>query len=212
MIRNRSFWHGAVAAAALAALCSSGFAQTTTAPAAQPGMQTMPSQTPMRSNDGTSAMAPAKTKVSKSDRSFMIKAAQGGTLEVELGKMAQQKATNDQVKQFGQRMDQDHSKANDELRQIATNKGVELPKMLSDKQNKDVQKLKNAKGADFDRTYMKQMVADHKKDIAAFEKEAKNGKDADLKAFAEKTLPTLRDHLQMAEQTQDLLKHNKGMK
>jgi putative membrane protein len=92
----------------------------------------------------------------------------------------------------------DHSKANDELKSIAASKGITLPTSLSAKEQATYDRLTKLSGAEFDRAYMKDMVEDHVKDVAMFEKEAKNGKDADVKAFADKTLPTLREHLQMA--------------
>lgn len=132
------------------------------------------------------------------DRTFAMKAARGGLAEVELGRIASQNASDDSVKQFGQRMVDDHSKANDELKQIASSKGIALPTAASGKDKKTAGRLQKMSGADFDRAYMKDMVADHKADVAEFEREAKSGRDPELKAFAEKTLPTLKEHLQMA--------------
>lgn len=178
------------------------------APTLPAAAQTAAAQAPQAQ---TSAMS-SRSKVDAADRSFMRKAARGGMLEVELGKVAQQKAMNDQVKQFGARMEQDHSKANGELKQIAANKGVDLPAAPNKKEQKEMDKLKNMSGAEFDRAYMKHMVADHKKDIAAFEREAKDGRDADVKSFAEKTLPTLRQHLEMAQQAQKTVQRAKAEK
>ena len=135
------------------------------------------------------------------DQSFMMKAAQGGQAEVELGNLAQSNAKSDAVKQFGQRMVTDHSKANDELKNIAVQKNVTLPTSLDAKDQATKDKLSGMKGAAFDRAYMADMVKDHKTDIAAFEREARSGKDSDVKAWAEKTLPTLREHLRLAEKT-----------
>lgn len=147
--------------------------------------------------------------MAKSDSSFVKKTALDGMTEVELGKLAQQKAGLDAVKQFGKRMEDDHSKANEKLKGIASTKGVELP-AAPDK--KDIAKLQDKSGADFDRAYMKHMVSDHKKDISAFEKEAKSGKDADVKSFASETLPTLREHLKLAEDTYNTVKSSGGSK
>jgi putative membrane protein len=133
------------------------------------------------------------------DRTFAEKAAAGGAAEVDSGRMAQQKATDDRVKQFGARMVQDHSKAGDELKQIGTAKGLKLPEAPDAKA--DAEKMEKLSGRDFDRAYMNHMVADHKKDVAEFEKEASSGKDPEIKAFAAKTLPTLREHLKMATDT-----------
>jgi putative membrane protein len=126
--------------------------------------------------------------------------------EVEMGKLAQEKAGNDQVKQFGSRMVQDHSKANDELKQVAGAKGVGLPAGPDAKAQAEMKKMQGLSGPAFDKHYMDHMVADHKQDIAAFEKEAKSGKDPEVKAFAEKSLPTLKEHLQLAQQAQAAVK------
>jgi putative membrane protein len=133
------------------------------------------------------------------DRTFAMKAARGGLAEVELGRIASQNASDESVRQFGQHMVDDHSKANDELKQIASSKGIALPSAPSGKDKKTADRLRKMNGADFDRAYMKDMVADHEADVAEFEREARSGQDADLKAFAEKTLPALKEHLQMAQ-------------
>jgi putative membrane protein len=137
--------------------------------------------------------------MAQGDRQFVEKAAMGGMMEVQLGQLAQQKAENAQVKQFGARMVTDHGKANDELKQIASAKGMQLPASVDAKHMADLRKLQSMQGADFDREYMRHMVADHKKDIAEFQKQAKSGKDADLKGFASKSLPTLQEHLKLAQ-------------
>ena len=144
--------------------------------------------------------------VPAADRAFAEKAAAGGAAEVEGGKVAEQRAANDKVKQFGARMVQDHGKANDELKQLASRKGIEVPADLDSKHQKDVDQLQKKQGAEFDRAYMDHMVKDHKKDVSDFKKEANSGKDPDIKAFAAKTLPTLEEHLQMAESTHAAVK------
>jgi putative membrane protein len=125
-------------------------------------------------------------------------AAMGGMMEVELGRMAAQQGSSDAVKQFGQRMVDDHSKANEELMSLASSKGITLATTMDEKQHKDMMKLQAMTGADFDRAYSKMMLSDHKKDVSEFEKQSTKGTDPDLKAFASKTLPTLKEHLQMA--------------
>jgi putative membrane protein len=136
--------------------------------------------------------------VSFSDRTFMAKASQGGMAEVELGQLAASKATNQKVKDFGQRMVDDHSKANDQLKSIASNKGVSLPSDISSKERALIERLSQMSGDTFDKAYMRAMVDDHKTDIAEFEKEANGGQDSDLKTFASSTLPTLKAHLDLA--------------
>jgi len=103
------------------------------------------------------------------------------------------------VKQFGQRMVDDHSKANSELMSLASSKGITLPTELDAKHREQVTKFSAMSGAELDREYTKMMVSDHRKDVSEFEKESTRGTDADLKAFATKTLPTLQEHLRMAE-------------
>ncbi|HYV13813.1 MAG TPA: DUF4142 domain-containing protein [Pyrinomonadaceae bacterium] len=133
------------------------------------------------------------------DRNFIMDAAMGGLQEVELGRMATQQGASDAVKQFGQRMVDDHSKANQELMNLAQGKGITLPTTLDEKHQKEMTKFSGMTGADFDREYTKLMVSDHRKDVSEFEKESTRGTDADLKEFATRTLPTLQEHLKMAE-------------
>ena len=140
------------------------------------------------------------------DNRFLVNAAQGGMAEVEMGQLAEQHGSSDQVKKFGQRMVTDHSKANDELKKIASKKGETVPTEVNAKQKATLEKLSALNGAEFDRAYMQDMVKDHKEDVSEFKKEANSGDDADLKAFASKTLPTLEDHLKMAEETESQIK------
>jgi putative membrane protein len=133
------------------------------------------------------------------DRKFLMDAAMGGMMEVQLGHMAAQLGSSDAVKQFGQRMVDDHGKANADLMTLAQSKGVTLPTALDEKHQQEMRKLQAMSGADFDRAYMKMMVSDHKKDVSEFEKQSTRGMDSELKAFATTTLPTLKEHLQQAE-------------
>jgi putative membrane protein len=144
--------------------------------------------------------AVAAPAISDEDRAFMIEAATGGMAEVEMGRLAARKATSAAVKRFGQRMVTDHSKANAELKRLAKRKGVALPTDLTPEQKADRDKLSNLSGAEFDREYMSMMVADHDKDVNAFEAKAANAADRDLKRFVVKTLPTLKMHQRMAKQ------------
>ncbi|HEU4754174.1 MAG TPA: DUF4142 domain-containing protein, partial [Armatimonadota bacterium] len=142
---------------------------------------------------GAARMAPQDVK-------FMKDAAQGGMAEVQLGKMAAQKGASSDVKQFGQRMADDHSKANQELMDLAKQKGVALPSDTGAAHKALMSRLSRLSGAAFDRTYMGEMVKDHTKDVREFQHAAQTAKDADLKAWAGKTLPTLQDHLKMAKE------------
>jgi len=127
-------------------------------------------------------------------------------MEVQLGDAAQQLAAGSRVKEFGNMMVRDHSKANDELKTLAVSKNITLPDSVGEEHKKHIDDLKKKKGVDFDKAYINMMVDDHKEDIDMFEKAANNLKDADLKAFAARTLPTLRAHLDSAQTIQETMK------
>jgi putative membrane protein len=143
----------------------------------------------------------AASKAASSDHTFVMNAAKGGMAEVELGKLASDKGTSDQVKQFGQKMADDHAKANDELKTLAQNKHITLPTEMDAKDKALRDRLSKLSGAAFDRAYMRAMVTDHRKDVNEFKVESKSGKDPDVKEWASKTLPTLETHLKMAQDT-----------
>jgi putative membrane protein len=152
------------------------------------------------------AQPPAKSSMNQTakssgsrDHTCIMKAAQGGMAEVELGKLAADKASSDQVKQFGQKMVDDHGKANDELKTLAQNKNITLPADLDAKDKALKSRLEKLSGASFDRAYMQAMLKDHRADVSDFRKEANSGLDPDVKAFASKTLPTLESHLKLAQ-------------
>jgi len=142
----------------------------------------------------TVAMAASST-----DTDFATKAAQAGMAEVAAGKVAESKGASASVKAFGKRMVADHTKAGDELKKVADKSGVSLPASPSPEQQQVNQRLEGMQGADFDRAYSQQMVKDHEEAVALFKNEASAGSDANLKAFAQKTLPTLEQHLKMAQ-------------
>jgi putative membrane protein len=144
-----------------------------------------------------------RMQMAQEDMDFAKEAAQGGLMEVRLGELAQQKAKSPAVQDFGQRMVEDHGQANDKLMQIAQQKSIELPQDLSDDAQDTYEELQQLSGADFDETYMDEMVSDHEDDVAAFEDYVEEAQDADLRGFAEETLPTLREHLELARQTQE---------
>jgi len=142
----------------------------------------------------------------KETADWMVEVADGGMTEVQVGQLAQDKATNQRVKSFAGMMVQDHSKANDELKSLAGQKNVTLPADISDDHKKHKEDLSKKKGKDFDKAYMKMMVDDHQKTVDKFEKASKNSKDAELKAWVDKTLPTLRMHLDSAKAINSALK------
>ena len=131
---------------------------------------------------------------------FMKHAAQGGVAEIALAQLAKEKASNADVKAFAERLERDHSKANDELKSLASSKHVTLPDAPTKYAANAKARLSKLSGAEFDRAYITEMVQDHQKDVREFEKAASSGSDVDVKAFASKTLPTLKEHLQQAQQ------------
>lgn len=146
------------------------------------------------------------TTAMKDDVNFAMKAADGGMLEVELGKLALQNAASQKVKDFGQMMVDDHTKANAELKQAAIQKNISLPAAMSEKCQKMYSDLSKKKGKDFDKAYMSAMVDDHKDDVDEFKKQADNGKDADLKSWAAGKVPVLEHHLDVAKNVKDSIK------
>jgi putative membrane protein len=147
-------------------------------------------------------------RMAKSDNVMMSKSAEikfvkdaaiGGLTEVELGKLASQKATSDSVKQFGQKMVDDHSKANEQLKTLASQKKIDVPSSLDSKHQSRVDKLSQLSGAEFDRAYIKDQLKDHQQDVSEFRRESENGSDPDIKKWASDTLPTLEQHLSMVK-------------
>jgi putative membrane protein len=132
------------------------------------------------------------------DQTFVQKAVVGGLAEVQLGKMAAEHAARPEVKQFGQRMVEDHGKANQELMAVVERKGVSVPTTLDHKHQQEADRLATLQGAAFDRAYIQQMVKDHEADVKLFRTQAQQGKDPELKRFAATTLSTLEAHLNMA--------------
>ena len=151
-------------------------------------------------NPSATKTTAAKSRPAVGDVHFAKEAAQGGVAEVKLGQLAQEKGTNDTVKSFGKRMVEDHSKAGDKLKEVASRENIPLPSDLSAKDQATYDRLSKLNGAAFDRAYARDMVKDHETDVAAFQREANGGKDESLKGFASDTLPTLQDHLKQAKE------------
>jgi putative membrane protein len=149
--------------------------------------------------DSTAALKDTLTKpgahLEKEDAQFAFKAATGGLTEVVLGKLAQQKGANIRVKNFGMMMVKDHTKANNKLMALAKSKNINLPASPAAAGQKMIDELSKKSGKDFDEAYVNDMTNDHKSDIKEFEYASKNCSDPDLKAFAAKTLPVLKNHL-----------------
>lgn len=143
---------------------------------------------------------------SESVEDFVKEAASAGLMEVELGRYAEQNAMNPRVRNFGTMMVRDHSKANDELKAVASQKNLQVPSTMEDSHMNKLNELKKKTGAEFDKEYMKEMVDDHEKDVDNFRKQSENGSDPDVKAFASRTLPILQMHLDSAKSIRDALK------
>ena len=177
-------------------------------PPADPRLPTEANPVPKGNDGGTGSQKPLKAP-SDADSRFAMTAAEGSMLEVELGRLASAKSANADVQGFAALMVKDHSRANAELTEIASGKSLMLPtqEQVKAKHQGMIAKLEKLEGAAFDREYMTAMVKDHDKDVALFEKQAKNGRDAALQAFAEKALPTLREHQKMAKQVREKVAH-----
>ena len=182
-----SAWKHSLAAVGLASLAALPLTAQTPPPAKPAGQSAKP------------AGAAATGKLSAADTRFVQEAAVGGMAEVSLGKLAAEKATNPNVKQFAQRMVDDHSKANDELKTYASQKSVTLPTEVDPAHKANEARLSKLSGEAFDKAYMADMVKDHDKDVAAFKHASTSASDPDLKAWAAKTLPTLQEHQSMAK-------------
>jgi len=172
-----------------------GVGEATPSPTAAMTTSPSPGASPGESPTGgaTGALTPY-------DREFLTEAARGASTEVQLGNLATQKATNDEVKRFGQRMATDHSQGGQTIRQMASNLKFILPQDMTPEQATAVSKLEKLSGKAFDREYMKDMIADHEKVISEFERASKQATNPEIKQFATQALPTLRDHLKQARE------------
>lgn len=183
---------------AFSAVVAGGFCLASTLQAAEEKPKTDAAKTDKAKSDTAKAEKSTPAPLNDKDKDFMQTAAKDGMMEVEMGKMGQKQAKNAEVKKFATRMVTDHSKANAQLKALAKKKGVTL--------DAEAPKMDKMDEANFDKDYMDHMVKEHEKDVAAFEEEAKDGSDPDVKAWANKTLPTLKKHLELAKQIQGKLK------
>lgn len=151
------------------------------------------SQSSAKDHDATQNMEPTK-----SDADFLVEAASGGMMEVQLGDLAGKNTANRRVKNFGAMMSRDHKMINEKLKTVAAGKNITLPDSISNKQQKDKEKLSKERGNDFDMDYMMMMIGDHKNDIKAFEKAATSGTNPAVKSFAADQLKILHVHLDSA--------------
>jgi putative membrane protein len=163
------------------------------------GLTALAKTNPARS-DTPKAVAKHKTaSTTLSDTDFARSAAEGGVAEVKLGQLAEEKGSSQEVKDFGKRMVADHTKIDDQLQKDAAKEKVTLPNTMSKRDQETYDRLSKLSGKAFDRAYARDMVRDHRADIAAFKNESKDGQQQWTKQFASQTLPTLQDHLRLAE-------------
>ena len=140
------------------------------------------------SGSGISSMTPS---------SFLNEVAEGNMAEIQLASMALTRTQNPEVRAFAQQMIADHANSSEELKPIAAKKSITLPLEPNSRHKSLADRLSKLSGAEFDREYVKEMVADHETDVKAFQTQAESGTDAEIKAFAAKTLPILQMHLEM---------------
>ena len=162
--------------------------------------QTQPGMTPMGQGDNMGNMNMQNGQTTPADKMFVRKALEGGMAEVQLGQLAVEKSSNEDVKQFGQRMADDHAKLNDQMKPIAQQIGVKVPDGPSKKDKATMAKLEALSGDAFDKAYMKDMVKDHKADDSDFKYEAENGSNPQVEQAASQGEQIISQHLQMAEQ------------
>lgn len=167
---------------------------------------TMDHNMPAAPTDNNNMQAQNQNQNQNQDADFAMKAADGGMSEVMNGQLAEKNAAAKDVKDFGRMMVTDHTKANDELKALASKKNITLPATVSAEHQQMHDDLAKKTGKDFDKAYMDMMVDDHQKTIDLFQNEANNGTDADMKAWAAKTLPILQQHLDKAKKIRDGLK------
>jgi len=165
------------------------------------------SDTTMAQNDTTgkantnagNEIAMAKGPVDKAATDFAMDAARGGLFEVELGKIAKEKGNDTRTRDFGAMMVDDHSKINEQLKKVASSQDIALPDSLDPNEKKEMSSLEKKSGQDFDKTYMKLMESDHKKDLSAFQKASEKCTNPAIKEFALQSLPVLERHLDSAK-------------
>jgi putative membrane protein len=157
------------------------------------------------STTGSTGSRGSAATASSEDRAFILEAAAGGLAEVELGRLASQKAARGEVKEFGQMMVTDHTKANEQLMKIAQAKSVDAPHALKPEHKAMKDQLSKLSGEAFDRAYIQHMVKDHQEDVAHFRKESTEASDPDVKQFASATLPTLQKHLKRAQEIEQIV-------
>jgi putative membrane protein len=188
-------------------------ANTTTAPSNQTSGKSTSgdiTSTTTTSSTNTSSGRTAKNSFSKADQRFLTMAAEANLAEIKMGQLAQQRASNEQIKQFGARMVQEHTQAHDEVKRLASAKNITLPEKPSRMHQQHASRLSRLSGTEFDREFMRHMVNDHKKTVNEFEKAANSAQDSEVKALAASMLLKLKEHEQMAHSLHDSSKERSG--
>jgi putative membrane protein len=198
---RRQLWLGLIAAGAIACVQPGGFALGQ-APGSRPMSQT-PSTVP-GNNDPAAHQNPAEPDITPAqnrvdDKRFVKDAAMSAMTEVEIAKLATERASSDSIKQFAQATVDDQNKLTEELRKIAGNEKMDVPESIDSKHQSRVDKLSKLSGTEFDRTMIKDMTKNHQQDVREFQSEAQGGADPAVKEFASKSLPTLQQHLETAK-------------
>lgn len=188
-------------ATALLASCDSTHTENTTA---NDTAVLVPSDSSMTA--APAGAAPAAGTVADMDRDWAMKSADGGMMEVQSSELALKTSSSQAVKDFAQMMIDDHTKANNELKSLATSKGISLPAELGPEHKAKYDELAAKKGADFDKAYVATMDMDHQKTVQSFKDYSQNGTDTDMKGWASKTLPTLEHHAMMVKDMQAKMK------
>jgi putative membrane protein len=176
---------------------SLGLAQAGQQPSSQAG-QTPGQHNPAMDSQMNSMNQPGQP--SPMDKMFVRKALQGGMAEVQLGQLTLQKSNNDQVKQFAQKMIDDHTKLGEQMKPVAQQLGVPIPDSPSKKDKATMAKLQALSGSAYDQAYIKDMIKDHKQDLSEFQTEASSGQDQTVKEAASQGSKVIAQHLQLIEQ------------
>src|SRR4028119_655501 len=169
-------------------------------PGRSPNSPTTPSNNPGRSPNSPAGGQTSPNSLSSRDRTFVMQAGQLSMMEVELGRLAVQRGSSPGVKQYGQEMVEDHTRANQELMQLAMQKKVELPTEMSTQNTTLIDRLSGLSGKSFDTAYKQAMIDSHNQAIALFQAQSQQGQDPQLKAWATQKLPNLQAHLEMVNQ------------
>jgi putative membrane protein len=206
-MKRNAFFLAAISSAFIFSACNNSSDSTTTTDSSTTSTSTPTVTDGTSTMDTTSSTTASTTPLDEMDKGFVMKAASGGVMEVELGNIAQTNASSQRVKDFGAMMVRDHSNANNELMAMASRRGLMLnADSLKDVHKSHIAMMQKKTGAAFDKAYMDMMVGDHKKDVAEFEKASKMCKDQECLGFASKTLPVLQTHLDSAQAIHKSLK------